>query len=152
MYCFDTSAFLNAWRKHYPPDTFLSFWENLSELIASGNLIATEVVLFELEKKDDEVLKWVKEHNSMFIPLDESVQIRASEILNEFPRLTKKKSDRTEADAFVIALADVTNSTVVTYEQLGGSTSNPKIPYVCRNYGIRCISLIDVIRNEGWTF
>jgi len=152
LYCFDTSAFLNAWRKHYPPDTFRSFWENLSELIASGNLIATEVVLFELEKKDDEVLQWAKQNSGMFIPLDETVQIRASEILNEFPRLTKKKSDRTEADAFVIALADISSSTVVTYEQLRGSTNNPKIPHVCRFYGIRCISLIDVIRSEGWTF
>ena len=152
MYCFDTSAFLNAWHRHYPPDTFHSFWDNLSRLIENGDVIATEVVQFELEKTDDEVLKWAKNNSEMFVPLDEEIQIRASEILNDYPRLTKKKADRTEADAFVIALADITGSTVVTYEQLRGGTSNPKIPYVCRQYGIPCISLIDVIRRESWTF
>ena len=60
-YGIDTSALLDAWVRYYPPDVFASIWEKLSQVAANGTLIATEEVLFELEKKDDDVFNMGKE-------------------------------------------------------------------------------------------
>jgi hypothetical protein len=51
QYSIDTSALLDAWIRWYPPDIFSKLWINVDELIASGNLFASEEVLVELEKK-----------------------------------------------------------------------------------------------------
>ena len=54
-YSIDTSAILDGWRRYYPPDTFPGLWDKLDSLIEEGHLAATEEVLIELEKKDDDV-------------------------------------------------------------------------------------------------
>lgn len=57
-YSIDTSALLDGWRRHYPPDVFPSIWRRLNALIAQGRLAASEEILIELGKKDDEVYEW----------------------------------------------------------------------------------------------
>ena len=56
-YSIDTSAILEAWRRQYPPDVIPALWDGLDSLIRSGDLRATEEVLHELERKDDEVFQ-----------------------------------------------------------------------------------------------
>jgi hypothetical protein len=43
------------------------------------------------------------------------------------------------------------NCPVVTQEQ-GGTASKPRIPYVCQDRAVHCMSMLDVIRAEGWRF
>ena len=50
-YSIDTSAILDAWVRGFPPDVVPGFWVRFEELIDNGQLIATEEVLYELEKK-----------------------------------------------------------------------------------------------------
>jgi hypothetical protein len=142
---------MQSWHNRYPIDVFPTFWQHIDELISSGELVATEVVLFELEAKDDTLKEWAKNQNGLFVELDDVVQIRAREILTTFPALVKKKADRTEADTFVIALALENNYVVVTEEQFG-NTRNPKIPIVCDNYRIRCINILELIRECRWSY
>ncbi|MCK5602211.1 DUF4411 family protein, partial [Candidatus Pacearchaeota archaeon] len=73
-YCIDTSAILDGWVRYYPPDVVPGLWEKLENLISNGQLIATEEVLYELEKKKDDVYKWAKKHEKMFVPIDEKIQ------------------------------------------------------------------------------
>jgi hypothetical protein len=54
-YSIDTSAILEAWRRRYPPDVFPAVWQRLEQMIERGDLGASEEVLLELEKRDDEV-------------------------------------------------------------------------------------------------
>lgn len=105
----------------------------------------------DLGKKADDVLAWAKERRHMFRPLTEEVQKAASEILMEFERLVDSRTDRSRADPFVIALAKVENYTVVT-EEKHGTLTKPKIPIVCEHFGIRCINLLQFIREQGWSF
>ena len=35
-YSFDASAFINAFRRYYPPDVFPSFWKAIEDRIVSG--------------------------------------------------------------------------------------------------------------------
>lgn len=41
---------------------------------------------------------------------------------------------------------------VVTGERHSGSLDKPKIPDVCDAMGIRCLSLVEMMEEEGWSF
>ena len=74
-YSIDTSAILHAWRRSYPPKNFPLFWQKIDALIKKGELKATEEVLVELEKKDDDVHKWVRARKgTMIVPIDTAIQ------------------------------------------------------------------------------
>jgi hypothetical protein len=105
-YSIDTSAILEAWRRRYPPDVFPAVWQRLEEVIDQGELRASEEVLLEIEKRDDEVHVWAKERKaSLFVPIDEAQQRHVSVILEKHERLVDTRKNRSAADPFVIALA-----------------------------------------------
>lgn len=151
-YSIDTSAILDGWRRYYPPDVFPPLWTKLEELIREGDLGATVEVLLELEKKDDEVADWARRHSDLFIPIDADIQIALVEILQRFSRLVNTQRNRSMADPWVIALARVRGCTVITGEAPSGNLDRPKIPDVCRALDIRCISLLQLFREERWVF
>ena len=151
-YSADTSAFIQPWRKYYPIDVFPSFWDMMDSLIGRGDLVAIDEVLVELEKKDDEVLQWVRRRNELIVPISDSIQYAVRQVLREHPRLVDTRRNRSGADPFVIALAMVEGLTVVTDEQPTGSADRPKIPDVCNHLGVHWVGIIDLIRAEGRRF
>ena len=152
MYVIDTSALLDGWVRHYPSDVFPSLWSHLEDMIQSGELLAPDEVLSELSQKDDAVYQWAKTNAAMFVALDEDIQRATQEILNEFPRLVGAMKDRNRADPFVIALAKVRGAIVVTGEKSIGTRDRPRIPLVCDHFGIRHLTMLELIREKGWTF
>jgi len=58
------------------------------------------------------------------------------------------------AGPFVVAHARCRKWAVVTNERWSRSPipSRVKIPNVCDRYGVECLSFIDLIRREEWTF
>lgn len=152
MYVIDTSALLDGWVRNSPPDVFPSLWSHLEEMIRTQELLAPDEVLLELNQKDDEVHKWAKTNSAMFVPLDEYVQRATQEILSQFPRLVGAMKDRNRADSFVIALAKIKNAIVVTGEKSSGTGDRPRIPNVCDHFGIGHRTLLQLIRDKGWTF
>ena len=151
-YCIDTSAILDGWVRYYPPDVVPGLWEKLENLISNGQLIATEEVLYELEKKKDDVYKWAKKHEKMFVPIDEKIQLIVTEILKKHKKLVDTRKNRSMADPFVIALAKIENCKVVTGEQPTNNLDVPKIPDICRAIGISYISLLQLCREQKWVF
>lgn len=152
-YSIDTSAILEAWRRRYPPDVFLAVWERLEDVIEKGELAASEEVLIELEKRDDEVHGWAKKHKTaMFVPIDEEQQRHVARILAAYERLVDTRKNRSAADAFVIALAVAQGCAVVTAEAATGKPERPNIPDVCSGVGVRCINLLEFFREQGWRF
>ncbi len=151
-YSIDTSALLEGWRRNYPPDVFPALWSNLEKLIRSEDLIATEEVLLELQRKDDEVYQWARKQSEMFIPIDERVQLAVAAVLAKYPKLLDTRKGRSGADTFVIALAQIEGCTVVTAERATTSPDRPNIPDVCSVMKIRVISLLELIREQGWVF
>ena len=148
-YSVDTSALMDAWVRYYPPDVFGTLWTRLDELGKSGRLLAIDEVRRELEKKDDELYKWVSARPTMIVTLDEALQGASTPIINRFPSLTNTKTVMSgSADPFVIALAQVRELTVVTSEK--SKPSKPRIPDVCKVLGVPCITLVEMFRKEGW--
>jgi hypothetical protein len=133
-----------------------SFWRRLEKLVRDGRAISPDEVLREIEKKSDEVHDWCRELNgtcdTFFLPLEEDVQLAASEILAKFPKLVDDRQGKGQADPFVIGLAKIRGAIVVTQEGRTGSHNRPKIPDVCAHYSIDCFSVVDLMRAERWRF
>lgn len=70
----------------------------------------------------------------------------------DHPFLVKNRPGKSAADPWVIALARNTGATVVTEEADDASARYPKIPSVCRDYAVRWVRLLDLIRAEAWRF
>ena len=92
-------------------------------------------------------------------PTGEQIKI-VKEILKKYPSLIKK-GKRFAADPWVIALAierihDPQKTLVeikrivVTEEKIRGNKI--KIPYVCKDYTVEAIDILDMFRREGWKF
>jgi len=121
-------------------------------LIDQGVLIATDRVLVELRKKEDKVVEWAIEHEDLFVPIDDEIQIAVSEILKNHRKLIDQRPGRSGADPFVIALALVKNCAVITGEKPTFSEKRPNIPDVCDALGIRWIDILGLFREQEWKF
>ena len=151
-YCFDTSAFIHASLRAYPPKNFPSFWKNLDALIESGGVTCPKAVLTELEKKDDELLKWAKGHSkTLIVAHDPKIQAAVSAIMADITlqKLVDINRDRSAADPFVVATAQTRGLILVTQEDYGKKTA-VKIPNVCDALGVKHIKLVDLIVTENW--
>src|SRR5262245_36130821 len=112
-YSFDTSAFVDTWRRYYPPDVFPTIWQKIDALCAGGVIIASREVMRELEKKDDDLLKHLKQnHRSTFIEFDQEQQIAAGALVNKHSGWVDPQSTRNNADPYDVALAQVEGVTV----------------------------------------
>jgi hypothetical protein len=150
MHSFDTSGFLDAWVRHYPPDIFHSFWRQMEKSVTQEIIKVSDEVLEELERKDDGAGDWIRDRPTMIVPTDENIQREVSRILAIHPRLVNAGKRRSGGDPFVIAVARLNNYTVITGESGSGRLSHPKIPDVCSSLGVPCINLLDSVRQQGW--
>lgn len=108
-------------------------------------------VLHEIGKQEDQLHKWVAARRErLFVPLDRPIQEYAKIVINRFPSLVNPSGTRGQADPFVIALAAVRHLTVVSEEH--SKPTKPRIPDVCRVLGIKCVPLVEVFREQRWTW
>lgn len=152
-YSIDTSALIAAWSENYPPDRMPDLWEvKIEEMIENGELMAAEEVLGELEKKHDDLYRWAKKHQKMFIPIDEKIQKALTNIINKYTELVNYKTGRSGGDPWVIALAQVENCKVITGEKPSTNLSKPKIPNICTALKIPCLNILDFLRDQDLKF
>ena len=136
-------------RHTYPKDVFPVSWALLTSLAESGALISVEDVLEELDLFDDEILQWAIAQDHIFCPLTESIQAKAVQILTSHPGILDLKKNKSSADPFLIATAMDHSCTVVTEEHFSNSPIRHKIPNVCRDYNVECITILEMFRREG---
>jgi len=151
-YCLDTSVLVEGWVRLYPKDVFPSIWGKIEEMVADGRVLSPDEVLNELKKQEDDLYRWAKDQRGLFHPLEIDLQIATQEILAVFPRMVESGKSRHQADVFVVALARLTGRTLVTQEAPSVNSSKPKIPNVCKHYGIRCIDLLSLLREQNCNF
>lgn len=148
-YSVDSSSLIEGFREILPYAILPAFWNrDLPALVAEGELRATEYVLWELEKQDDELLTWVRDLDDLFVPMDEEIQLDVRAVLKDQPRLLR--AGRSGADPFVISLARTNGATVVCEERR--KPTAPRMPDVCDALGIPCIRLIELVHEQGWSY
>jgi hypothetical protein len=125
-------------------------WGKLEELATARIISAPVDVRIELAEQKDDLFAWAKDLDGFFVEADRALLGRSKEIINAHPRLINPNSSKSGADPFVIALAELNAVPVVTYETRAKATAAPKIPNVCESRGLKVMTLVDVLRAEGF--
>jgi hypothetical protein len=166
FYVIDTSSFVFM-EVTYPRSNFPNVWNKSARLINQWRLGAPAVVLTELKRMDKSVVGslvgWADNHkNRLFYPITNEITRQAGKILKKFPKLISQTSELEKADPYIVAMAreltmnqtlDNREIIVVTQENVTKQAEkNRKIPGVCEFYDLKCIKLLDMIKQERWVF
>ena len=152
-YCFDTSAFINGWRRHYKPKAFITLWDHIGHMIEKGTIILAEEVPKEIGAGNDDLVSWFKKYKIHALPVTQDQIDIVTEIVNKYPSVSEYKSSKVySADTFVVAVAKIHKCTVVTYEKPDGNPTKPRIPALCKEHSVECCDLITFFEKEGITF
>ena len=169
-YVIDACALINA-SKNYnmTKKAFSHIWQAFNELVENGQLISSSEIFEELKDialvkngknkyeefleryyymplnvifKDDDIVKWAKEHKDAFLPLSKEVQLKTTEILQQFPQIIKiQTKGSSNGDPFLIATAILEDGIIVTDE----GNKNNGIPMVCESLGVEYMKLNDML-------
>ena len=133
-YVIDACALINA-SKNYnmTKKAFSHIWQAFNELVENGQLISSSEIFEEL--KDDDIVKWAKEHKDVFLPLSKEVQLKTPQII----KIQTKGSSN--GDPFLIATAILEDGIIVTDE----GNKNNGIPMVCESLGVEYMKLNDML-------
>jgi len=158
-YCIDTNVIVSFLRgtndEHYGADVFAPQWAIVEGLISSGEIVAPRRVEAELcgWTKTIPVLKrWLKSNSHMFRDVVSSEQLQTAKlIVNAYPAYGRNMNYL--GDLEVMTLASGLDIAVISLEQAHptASKSRPKIPNVCQEFNIDCVSLPGFLRRETLT-
>lgn len=160
-YLLDTNVFIQAHRFHYPFDVFPGFWRWLKQENEKGTIGSIDWVYNEIKDGKDDLAEWIKELDSEAWILkcdDEETQQCYAQIANQVMGNTHYTQRAKEeflgvADSWLVAKAKTLDVTIVTEERSNPQKRNQVfIPDICREYGISCITTIDLIRALGGRF
>ena len=104
--------------------------------------------------------KWITDKKKYFADYSQRQLELAPEIIKNFPKLIDPKSEREQADPWLIAmLVEQMESTGLfgsdsSYVLVSGENraSTVKLPAACRYYDIVEMNLIEFFQDNGWTF
>lgn len=151
-YCLDTSAFINAWVKHYCPTVFRTFWTEIDRLIGDGTVVSCHEVYREIERRDDDLLAWVKRRKQIFErPLDRTTK-ELTKVMAMFPNFAAQGGSINAADPWLIAHAKAGGYIVVTYEEKAPkihARRPPKIPNACEAFGVGYMGMMDFLTTNN---
>jgi len=157
VYCIDTSILIDLHR-HYPRDIFGRLWSNLEALVREDRAIAPKQVREELKAWDDSLYQWAVRQRRMFRGLGADQVPRVAAVLAAFPALAHSDRRTEAADPFLVALALAEKETSLfgaDYCVVTSEARRPKgqrIPNACEHFGLRCLSLFEFMKAEGWKF
>jgi hypothetical protein len=155
-WCLDTNVVVSFLHEdddeHYSRQVFPDAWRAFESDIATGLIIAPPQVREELETwcpTIPELHRWLAARRSMFHDLDTSALTWAKRIVNSYPGYAKDRNYL--GDLCVIALAGSRSLTVITNEKRATgqpSRQRPKIPDICNDFDIPCLTVIGYLRRR----
>lgn len=154
LYSIDTNSLVDWQARYYPVDVFPSLVVRMDGLLSGNRLMAAALVREELEAVGTAgLIQWAQANAAMFVPIGDLLA-SALAIQNQFTGLRDPRAEYEEADAYVIALAQLRGGIVVTQETPAAEKNRTRrthvIPDVSRELGIPCISLLSLMRRERW--
>ena len=148
----DTDSFVRPYREGYRFAFVPKFWEFLEKKSKEQVIVSSELVLQELTDDDpDELGVWAKQQQgTLFLAPTEVVQ----QVLGQIVESVKNNKQYAiyevhkflgGADPWIIAHAKALGGRIVTFEVSAPYSQKPKIPDVAAAFGVRCISLWDML-------
>lgn len=140
--------------EHYPLDVFKPQWDFLERAMKDGRIVAARRVETELERWEKQIATmtaWLHDHRYLFCDITSDAQLAgAKQIVNAYPAYGT--SNNYLGDLEVITLAKARGLTVISLEQKAQqhSKKRPKIPNVCEEFSVGCVTLAGFLRDEGF--
>ena len=154
-YCFDTSALIGLGERHYPErvEVFKPIWEHIYAEIDRGNIISSDYVKYELEKKAADWRKtFIKNAEKMF-KIDQSIEKEYANVIMEIEGKKElninnhRKRFMSGADPWVIAVArSVGKCTVISAETK--SLADYGLEAICHLLGVKHMNLVEFIEEN----
>ena len=152
-YCVDTSVFIELQRGNYTRAVFPGIWDDLEQLISDGRLVAPREVRRELDNARDDITQWAKAHKGIFLDPDPAEYPLVGTIQQRFSSASTVWLTKTpHADPWIVAMAQNRQFVVITAERWGQSVKNPKLPYVCDEFKVRWLNIVDFLADEGLSY
>ncbi len=146
-FCLDANIFITAWKVLYPKEVFFSLWEQLAQQKEQITIITP--VYKEIKKGQDELFDWIKSQVFTTSELSSEMEQIALDLESEY-ETTEYSKGAGSIDIKLIAFAKVSESFVVTFEEqpnLPNKKSNYKVPTICREKNVKCISFVEFLRH-----
>ncbi len=161
-YLLDANFFIEAHRKSYPMDVFLSFWEKIKAMAIAGQVGSIDKVKNELFRNEDALKYWCEQNLSDdFFQGSTPAMAEYAHIVNwAYSKHDNPYSqsaldifmDADEADAFLAAFAKKHGLVLVTNEvSAPDSRRNVKLPDACNAINVRWVSPVQMFREQGAT-
>ncbi len=155
-YLLDANVFIQAKNQHYGLDFCPAFWDWLIYANTKGVIYSIEKVKEELTVGDDELATWAKSLNEeFFLPIDYSTTQAMREVsrwVDQNYEMGAESNFFETADYYLISYALAHRFTIVTHEKFTTSTIKIKIPNVCRELNIPCLSPFEMLRRQKVRF
>ncbi|KZX11334.1 hypothetical protein MBORA_15790 [Methanobrevibacter oralis] len=147
-YIIDSSS-LDELEDKYPMDisVFEPIYSKLNQMFENGNLFSIREVYEELRDSQE----YWDDYEECFRELTEKESENVTEILDSeefsvFVNWGLKENDGHWADPHLVACAMEDSNLVIISEESSRNKPQRKIPYVCSKKGIRCIKLLEFLR------
>ncbi len=161
----DSNFFIQAHRSIYPLDVVQSFWLKVRDLSENGTIVSIDKVkkeIFDKSSHEDELRLWCDSNlpSTFFINTDFvlnnyiSIVSWVNSMANHYTSSAIQEFLETDlADPWLIAFAVSNNWTIVTYEKSEPNRkSRIKIPEVCKQFNVRYINTIEMMRELNENF
>lgn len=145
-YSFDTSAFIDSWRRYYPIDVFPNLWKFIEEKLTSNVIVASSLVSDEINYQEDELTDFINNFKDNFILPNKNVQEFVALLINNEKFLQWSTNKGNEADPFVVSFAKVHKLIVVSYENVRKDKNS--IPAACHELGVDHFTFLEFLRHE----
>ncbi len=163
-YCVDANVFIDAWQEYYSPKNFPSFWKEIANI--KKEIILIRPIFDEIEpipssdnklaitkKREKYPIKmWLIDNKFTTTLIDDNINKTSLELEKEY-EIEQKGNGANRNDILLISYAKEKNKTVVTQENhqstIPGEKCNYRIPLICKEQGVECINLAELIDRLG---
>lgn len=157
-YCIDANVFITAWYTTYPPRMFPTLYRKM-EPVMRDRAIIIKPVFDEIENFSTSEGRIPEEEKPVRTWLTDKVGVEATAIDAQVARLSLELQGKYKVgpttrgagrqDITLIAYASLNEHTVVSLEseqaQKPKKLSNYKIPLICEEEGVECITFVDFL-------
>lgn len=152
MYLLDANTYIHAKNLYYSFDFCPAYWDWLDKECAAGKIASIDMVANELTAGNDELVVWVKARSGHFLLCDDAetqslVGVIAQDLMQGSYNQQNRDDFLAGADPWIIAKAKIICATVVSHEaRTTQQGKKVKVPNVCQQYGVECISTFELLR------